>query len=150
MQGKCCTDLKKLTNSTCNYKSRLHPSEVLVLIVDNNVDNLELTSKLISCYGFQVMTATSSQTALEIFQEYQPAMVLVELMLPDIDGIDFGRCVRARANKAPIIALTSLPSYLFYEQTLRAGFNGYIEKPFEFETLEHVLTRCLNLLPSLS
>ncbi|BAZ13630.1 response regulator receiver sensor signal transduction histidine kinase [Calothrix sp. NIES-4071] len=150
MQGKCCTDFKTVTNSNSDYKSCLHPSELLVLVVDSNIDNLELTSRLISYYGFQVMTATNSQTALEIFQEYQPAMVLVELMLPDVDGLDFGRCVRASANSAPIIALTSLPSHLFYEQTLRAGFNGYIEKPFEFETLEHVLTRCLNLPPSLS
>lgn len=150
MQGKCCTDVEIVKNSNLDYKPCLHPSELLILVVDSNADNLELTSRLISCYGFQVMTATNSQTALEIFQKYQPAMVLVELMLPDVDGIDFGRYVRAGANLAPIIALTSLPSHLFYEQTLRAGFNGYIEKPFEFETLEHVITRCLNLSLSLS
>lgn len=150
MQGKCCTEYDVVTNSTLINKQSLHRSEVLILVVDSNIDNLELTSKLISYYGFQVITATSSQKALEIFQEYQPAIVIVELMLPDVDGIGFARCVRAGANSTPIIALTSLPSSLFYEQTLRAGFNAYIEKPFDFDTLEHVLTRCLNLSPCLS
>lgn len=150
MQGKCCTEYNVVANSTCDYKSTLNRSEVLILVIDNDGDNLELTSKLISYYGFQVMTATNSLKALEIFKEYQPAMVVSELMLPDVDGIRFATCVRAGANETPIIALTSLPSHLFYEQTLRVGFNAYIEKPFEFETLEHVLTRCLNLLPSLS
>ncbi|GJD17612.1 hypothetical protein RIVM261_025680 [Rivularia sp. IAM M-261] len=150
MQGKCCTEYNVVANSTCDYESTLNRSKVLILVIDNDEDNLELTSKLISYYGFQVMTATNSLKALEIFKQYQPAIVVSELMLPDVDGIGFATCVRAGANETPIIALTSLPSHLFYEQTLRAGFNAYIEKPFEFETLEHVLTRCLKLLPSLS
>lgn len=146
MQGKYCTKCNVVANSSYDYKSTFNRSEVLILVIDNDGDNLELTSKLISYYGFQVMTATNSVKALEIFKQYKPAMVVSELMLPDVDGIGFARCVRAGANSTPIIALTSLPSHLFYEQTLRVGFNAYIEKPFEFETLEHVLTRCLSTL----
>jgi two-component system, cell cycle response regulator DivK len=147
MQGKCCTDTEMVT-SNFDRKSSLNPSELLILVIDNNADNLELTSKLISYYGFQVMTAANSQIGLEIFYKYKPSMVLVELMLPDVDGIDFVRSIRARANWVPMVALTSLPSCLFYEKALRAGFNAYIEKPFQFETLEYVLTRCLNVQPS--
>ncbi|MBF2067952.1 MAG: response regulator [Calothrix sp. C42_A2020_038] len=144
MQGRCCTESQISNHSNFDCKSYSHRSELLVLVVDSDADNLELTSKVISYYGFSVITATNSQTALEIFQEYQPAIILVEIMLPDVDGIDLGRLVRRTAS-VPIIALTSLPGHLFHEQALRAGFNGYIEKPFEFETLEHVIIHCLNL-----
>jgi CheY-like chemotaxis protein len=149
MQGKCCTKLQE-TVKNCTCKSVSEQSEALILVVDGDADNLELTSKLIHYYGFQVMTAANGREAFKIFQEYQPTMAVVELMLPDIDGIDFARLIRASTYSTPIIALTSLPSHLFYEQTLRAGFNAYIEKPFDFDTLEHVLTRCLTVSTSLS
>jgi two-component system, cell cycle response regulator DivK len=146
MQGKCSNYFSSVDNNQI-FGSTLFPylSKPLILVVDSDIDNLELTVKLVSCYGFSVIATHDSELALEIVEEYQPAMILLELMLPNMDGIDFTKCVRSKSNMVPIIALTSLPKDLFYEQAMIAGLNEYIEKPFEFETVESILKHYLCL-----
>lgn len=120
-----------------------------VLVVDSDLDNLELTTQVVKLCGCCVMTAQDGQTALQMVEQYQPDIVLVELMLPKLDGISIVRYLRQTANWVPIIAATSLPADLFQQQALLAGCNEYVEKPFQIEQLEAVITRYLDLPASL-
>ncbi|MBW4667012.1 MAG: response regulator [Cyanomargarita calcarea GSE-NOS-MK-12-04C] len=92
---------------------------------------------------------TNGKTALQMAQEYRPVLILVELMLPELDGMNIARRLRQDGNPAFIIALTSLCSSVFKEQALLAGCNEYIQKPFEIEQLEVTVARYLSLSPSL-
>ncbi len=121
----------------------LTQQQPLVLVVDNNPDNLELTTEIVKWCGFSVKTATNGQSALQMVKKHQPALVLIKLMLPELSGIEIIEYLRRKANSVPIIAVTSLPGDMFKEQALLAGCNEYIEKPLIFEELEEAITRYL-------
>ncbi|MEL7241444.1 MAG: response regulator [Cyanobacteria bacterium J06573_2] len=121
----------------------------VVLIVDSNADNLLLTKQIVKLLGFSPITAEDGASALEMIEQYQPALVLLEVMLPEIDGINVAKHLREKKNLVPVIALTSLPSDMFRDEALMAGCNGYIEKPFQIEYLETAIKQLL-FLPSVT
>ncbi len=131
--------------------NKLFPCQTqsLVLAADGDRDNLELTTNILVSCGCSVITATNGKMALQMAQEYKPALIVVELMLPELDGMNIARCLRQNGNQAFIIALTSLCSSFFKERALLAGCDEYIEKPFEIEQLEAMIARYLSLPPSL-
>jgi two-component system, cell cycle response regulator DivK len=134
-----------------SWGNKLFPCQTqpLVLAADGDRDNLELTTSILTSCGCSVITARNGKIALEMAQEYKPELILVELMLPELDGMNIARCLRQEGNPAFIIALTSLCSSVFKEQALLAGCNEYIEKPFDIEQLEAMIARYLSLPPSL-
>jgi two-component system, cell cycle response regulator DivK len=148
MQYKFRTSSIVATLNRAFHEACSHTAKSTVLVVDSNIDNLDLTAKLLDSYGCTVITAIDGKAALTLVKEVQPALIITELMLPKIDGINLSWLLRQSGNFVPIVALTSLSSDLFGDQALQAGFNEYIEKPFQFEALENVLTRYLNLPPS--
>ena len=108
----------------------------LVLVVDSNIDNLLLVEELLNPCCCSVMAATDGKQALCMAEEYQPDLILIELMLPKIDGIKVVQHLRQKENTTPIIAVTSLVNTKDLQQALRAGCNGYIKKPYEINELE--------------
>jgi len=135
------------TNITNYLKKRLSlfSENYVVLIVDNDADNLLLTKQIVKLLGFTPITAKDGESALRMIEQYQPALVLLEVMLPEIDGIDVAKYLRNNKNLVPVIALTSLPGDMFRDQALMAGCNGYIEKPFQIEHLETAIKQLLFL-----
>lgn len=127
----------------------LFSENCVVLIVDNDADNLLLTKQIVKLLGFSPITAKDGESALRMIEQYQPSLVLLEVMLPEIDGINVAKRLRENNNLVPVIALTSLPSDMFREQALMAGCNGYIEKPFQIEYLETAIKQLL-FLPSIT
>lgn len=137
----------KISNYLKNRLSLFSENSV-VLIVDNDADNLLLTKQIVKLLGFSAITAKDGESALEMIEQYQPALVLLEVMLPEIDGINVAKHLRENKNLVPVIALTSLPSDMFRDEALMAGCNGYIEKPFQIEYLETAIKQLL-FLPSI-
>jgi len=138
----------KISNYLKNRLSLFSENSV-VLIVDSNADNLLLTKQIVKLLGFSPITAEDGASALEMIEQYQPALVLLEVMLPEIDGINVAKHLREKKNLVPVIALTSLPSDMFRDEALMAGCNGYIEKPFQIEYLETAIKQLL-FLPSVT
>ncbi len=105
-------------------------AEPFVLIVDDNVRNLTLARDVLRAAGFRTHEATTGSEALALASEHLPDVVLLDLRLPDMDGIDVVRALRnqARTARIPVVALSALPrddvGWL-----LTAGFAGYLEKP---------------------
>ncbi|MEM6753320.1 MAG: response regulator [Cyanobacteria bacterium P01_C01_bin.38] len=144
---KNCISRLFTTNLSSYWKKRLSlfSENSIVLIVDNDADNLMLTQQIVKMLGFCVITAKDGESALKMIKKYQPALVLLEVMLPEIDGIGVAKYLRKNKNLVPVIALTSLPSDMFRDQALMAGCNGYIEKPFQIEYLETAIKQLLFL-----
>lgn len=133
-----------------NYSGYLPiPVQPLVLAIDSDVDCLELITMLLNLHDCSVITATDGSKALQIVQEKEFSLIITELMLPEVNGMDIARYLRENGNNTSIIAFTSLPSDLFCEQALSAGCNEYIEKPAQIEELEAAITHYLHPLSCL-
>jgi CheY-like chemotaxis protein len=122
-------------------------NQSLVLVADNYPDNLELISQLVTDLGYFVITVSDGESALQKALIYKPALILLELMLPIIDGLSCASYLRVSGNSVPIIALTTLPNSLYEEEAFLVGCNEYIQKPFEFERLETTISRYLRKSP---
>ncbi|OHB35817.1 MAG: two-component system response regulator [Planctomycetes bacterium GWA2_40_7] len=106
-------------------------SEEKILIIDDNPMNLELVSDLLELHGFLVIKAKDSKTGMELAQTEKPDLILMDIQLPGIDGIDATRILKEDIITAdiPIVALTAHAMKGDEEKILKAGCTGYISKP---------------------
>lgn len=130
--------------STTSTPSVTGPSITgLILIVDDTPTNLEVISEALSDAGFEVAIATSGDRAIQQLERYLPHLILLDVMMPGIDG--FETCRRIKANPRtchiPIIFMTALTDIDSKVQALDLGAVDYIAKPFhEKEVLARVRT----------
>jgi two-component system cell cycle response regulator DivK len=100
----------------------------LVLIVDDNERNLKLACDVLNAAGFRTVTAGNGADAIARANEKLPDLVLLDLRLPDVDGVDVARALaRGRTREIPVVALSALPA----AGQPAAGFAGYLEKPID-------------------
>lgn len=115
----------------------------LVLVVDDNEDNLLLLAFVLEQLGCPFLTAADGQTALDLVQRIQPTLILLDIMLPDLDGIEV--CFRLKQNpltrNIPVIAVTAMARLEDQEKILAAGFDEYVTKPYVVDELEVLLCR---------
>jgi signal transduction histidine kinase/CheY-like chemotaxis protein len=105
----------------------------VILIVDDNVANLELTRMVLAGGGYRVEAATDAQEGLLKAKELQPSLVLMDLELPGMDGLTATRALKADPDTAAIkvVALTANAMKGVREEALHAGCVGYITKPID-------------------
>ena len=117
-----------------------------VLVVEDNPLNLKLVRDVLGAAGYDVVSATSGEEGLRAAAESPPALVLMDLQLPGIDGIETMRQLRHGTldPAVPIIAVTASAMTEDHERVRRAGFDDYIEKPISVRGL---MTRVAALLP---
>jgi DNA-binding response OmpR family regulator len=103
-----------------------------VLIVDDDPDIQRLVSYNLSIAGFQVTTASSGRTALETVQKHPPDLIILDIMMPDIDGMEVCRTLRQRENsrRIPIIMLTARGEEIDRVVGFELGADDYVMKPF--------------------
>jgi two-component system phosphate regulon response regulator PhoB len=103
-----------------------------VLIVDDDLDIQRLVSYNLSQAGFDVITASSGRKALESIQRQPPDMIILDLMLPDIDGVEVCRTLRQRdsSKRIPIIMLTARGDEVDRVVGFELGADDYVAKPF--------------------
>ena len=130
-----------------NYRSRFKAPDASVLVVDDNSSNLLVISKLLRDTEVQVDTASSGEIALSKTLENAYHVILMDHLMPGMDGLECRRRILeqagGRCREAKIIALTAnadSDSRALYE---REGFDGYLTKPIDAVTLERELARYL-------
>jgi two-component system cell cycle response regulator DivK len=103
----------------------------LILIVDDNEKNVKLARDVLRFAGFQTLEATSGEEAIELAHEHVPAVILMDIRLPVMDGMAAVGHLKDSADTAaiPVVALTSFAMKGDRERFLAAGFDGYLEKP---------------------
>ena len=103
-----------------------------ILIVEDNEDNSLLAAKILQYYGFKTTIAEGGNEALDFCKEKQPDLILMDLSLPDIDGIEVSRILRKKPHlqQVPIIALTAHTLQGIQETAQEAGLNDFLAKPF--------------------
>jgi two-component system cell cycle response regulator DivK len=112
-------------------------ADELVLIVDDNEKNLRLARDVLRAAGFRTLEAASGNEAIAVARERLPAVILMDIRLPDIDGTEAAARLKAEPRTAgiPIVALTSLAMKGDREWFLASGFDGYLEKPISVREL---------------
>jgi CheY-like chemotaxis protein len=118
----------------------------LVLVVDDNEDNLLLLAFLVEQLDCTIITAADGKTALDLARNYQPCLILLDMMLPDLDGMEV--FLRLRQNpltsRIPVIAVTAMARPQDRDRILSAGFNEYVTKPYAVDDLEVLLRHYLS------
>ena len=102
-----------------------------ILVVEDNAKNMKLFRDVLVAKGYRTLEATTGREAVELAGEHGPDLVLMDIQLPDIDGIEALGRLRAddRTASVPIIALTAQAMEGDRERFLAAGFDGYVSKP---------------------
>ncbi len=108
-----------------------------ILIVDDTPVNLKLTRILLVNEGYKVLTAASAEEALELLRSFHPSLVLADIQLPGMDGLEFTRRVKldAATRDIMVIALTAFATKGDEQKAIDAGCDGYITKPIDTRSL---------------
>ena len=116
-----------------------------VLIVEDNEKNMKLFRDVLQATGYRTLQATTGEEAVELALSQAPALVLMDVQLPGIDGVEALKRLRQNERTAsiPVLALTAQAMSGDRERFLEAGFDGYLAKPVDVgELIEAVREHC--------
>jgi CheY-like chemotaxis protein len=116
-----------------------------ILIVDDNPVNMKLIRILLTGEGYDTRTAADAQEALNVLQEFSPRLILMDIQLPGMDGLELTRHLKAdpATRDITILGLTAYAMKGDEEKILAAGCDGYIPKPIDTRTLPGVISHYL-------
>lgn len=126
------------------YKtSRVVP---LVLVVDDDKDNLVFMASVLEILGIKYLVAERGQDALDLAMDKKPDLILLDIVMPEIDGIETARLLKKNhlTNRIPIVAVTGLTLPQHRAAIKAAGCDGYVSKPLFIDELEVKIARYLN------
>lgn len=106
-----------------------------ILIVEDEPSISEAVEAYIKRAGYVTLTAFDGQEALKLWQEQQPDLIVLDLMLPKLSGVDVCKIIRAENSQVPIIMLTAKSSDADVVNGLDSGANDYMSKPFSMRVL---------------
>ncbi|CAM3724253.1 ATP-binding protein [Parendozoicomonas haliclonae] len=133
-----------LTDSSCQV--RLEPGkQIRILVVDDSFNNRRLLVRLLDDAGFETLEAVNGEDALQSIKSRQPELVLMDIHMPVLTGVDALRQLQHDGNPVPVIALASSLTTESDQQYQELGFSGYISKPFKLDCLLNEIGRVLNI-----
>ena len=117
----------------------------LVLIVEDNEKNLKLVRDVLQVKGYATVEATSAEDGIRIASEQRPDLVLMDIQLPGMNGIDALRVLRADPATAaiPVIAVTASVMQQDRKMITNAGFDAYVGKPINLKEFLEAVKRAL-------
>lgn len=120
-----------------------------ILVVDDNIANLKLASDLCEWEGYLVDRSVHAEAALDAIARNRPDLILMDLALPGMDGLELTRLLRLRKDTRdiPILALTAFAMKRDEERALEAGCDGFIAKPIDTRRVPALLAEMLARSP---
>ena len=117
-----------------------------ILIVDDNPANLKLVKVLLASEGYDVRTAVDAEEALEILRTFRPQLILMDLQLPGMDGLELSRRIKQdpTSKNIRVVALTAYAMKGDDQRAFAAGCDGYIAKPIDTRTLPDLIAGYLS------
>jgi len=108
-----------------------------VLVVEDNELNMKLFRDVLESSGYRTLEATTGSEAIDLAANHSPDLVLMDVQLPDLDGVEALRRLRAdgRTSALRVLAVTAQAMQGDRERFLRAGFDGYVAKPVDIVAL---------------
>jgi two-component system cell cycle response regulator DivK len=118
----------------------------LLLVVEDFEDSRFMMLRLLEMAGYRVLEATDGEQAVELAVQKRPALILMDLSLPKLDGLAATRKIRQHRTmgKVPIVAVSAHDAPESRIEALEAGCNEYVTKPIDFDHLSALLKRLLS------
>lgn len=118
-----------------------------ILCVEDNPQNMRLVRKILKHQGFEVIEAVDGLTGVDLAHNEKPDLILMDINLPDIDGLEATSRIKANPElqSIPVVALTANAMYGDEERVLAAGCDGYISKPVSRAKLVGTVKKFLNI-----
>ncbi|HEV7373682.1 MAG TPA: response regulator [Pyrinomonadaceae bacterium] len=116
-----------------------------VMVVEDFEDNRFMMRRLLEMSGYRVLEAVNGEEAVELARRERPGLILMDLSLPQLDGLAATRRIRQypELRDVPIVAVSAHDTADFHADALAAGCNDYVTKPIDFDQLEALLSRLL-------
>ncbi|MDZ8186130.1 MAG: response regulator [Nostoc sp. ChiSLP02] len=117
----------------------------LILVVEDRDDSLLVISYALEAIGCRFICQKDCTATVLVAKEYQPDLILLDILLPGMSGIDVARHLKQETltRTIPVVAVTALATPEAREEILEAGFDDYISKPYMLEDLEAMISRLL-------
>jgi two-component system cell cycle response regulator DivK len=115
----------------------------LILVVEDNEKNKKLVQDVLEASGYRTLEAATGEQGVERAVDHRPDLVLMDVQLPGIDGVEALRRLRGdeRTASVPVLALTAQAMDGDRERFLAAGFDGYLSKPVDIADLVSTVNR---------
>lgn len=120
-----------------------------LLIVDDEIEICEFLKSFFEERNYQIKTATSGEQALKAVDEFKPSVVLLDIKMSGVDGIQVLQKIKAKHPRIKVIMVTALETRDKIEECLRLGADNYITKPLSLEYLENDVREKIEGLTSL-
>ena len=122
----------------------------LILVVEDFEDSRFMMRRLLEMAGYDVVEASDGQQSVELAAQERPALILMDLSLPKLDGLAATRLIRQHeaVGKLPIVAVSAHDSPESRSEALEAGCDDYVTKPIDFDQLYSLLKRFLPSHPN--
>jgi two-component system, OmpR family, response regulator len=128
-----------------------HANGQRILVVDDEPSIVDALATALRYEGYEVEEASTGRAALEAVARHEPDLIVLDWMLPDIEGIEVGRRLRARGFKSAVLFLTAKDAMENKIEALRAGGDDYVTKPFSLAEIvartQAILRRTAGELP---
>ena len=121
----------------------------LILIVEDNPRNLKLIRDILQFRGYTTLEAETGEAGVTLARERQPALILMDVQLPGMDGRAATKALKADPSmqKIPVIAMTAFAMKGDKESLLAEGFDGYMSKPINTKEIPQLIERYLDGQP---
>jgi len=121
-------------------------SAFTILIVDDETLTLNNLKKALAKEDYEVLVADSGETALEMYNRYKPQLVLLDLMLPGISGLEVLRRIKDIDRETIVIMMSAYEILEKAVESMKLGAYDYLLKPFKISDLKHTVRRALETL----
>jgi len=115
----------------------------LVMYIEDNLDNRTLVVRVLAAEGYDIVTASDAKEGLSLIKNMRPAVILIDINMPEIDG--FALTAKLRKMKhldgVPVVAITANVMKGDREKTFAAGCDGYIQKPINVDLLPQQIAK---------
>ena len=124
---------------------QINISHPLILAVDDNSDNLLLLSLALELFGFSCLCLNRAKYAVDLARYFQPQLILLDIVMADISGIDVAKFLKVEPQTAeiPLVGMTAMVTHQYPRCWPIHIFDDFLTKPYLLDDLEHTISRHL-------
>ena len=126
--------------------SSLSYADISLLYVEDEASTREQVSRVLAARGYRLTVAENGQQGLDCFRKQAPDIVLTDIMMPGMSGLEMARAIRARSPEIQIACMTAFSDTSFLIEAIDIGVNQFVLKPVEFQRLFTALDRCQEMV----
>jgi CheY-like chemotaxis protein len=121
----------------------------VILLIDDEIGYARVVQEALQPLGLEILIATNATEALLLYQQVNPSMILLDVMMPEIDGLTLLRWLREHSEqkRIPIHVVSAKSTPADQKAALKAGADGFLAKPFTFDELRQLILAHLPLPP---